>query len=310
MSNPETNGNHPSHSFSTPHDGHPPPLADSKGYTIIEEPYGTKRPLRVILMGAGASAINFLHHLGGLSKHNLSVICYEKNDGVGGTWHENKYPGCACDIPSVNYQYSWRIQTWTKYYSPAEEIDKYLKEIEKDYGWVEKGLIKLNHKVKGACWDETKGIWHIGVQNLKTEEEIYDECEVFINAGGVLNSWKYPDIKGLHDFGGKLMHSAAYDTTFDVTGKKVAVIGAGSSGVQLVSTIQSKVDKLYHWIKSPIWITAGFAQRWAGPDGENFACKRFLPFLHSVANLFKQTHQSRSNTCKTIQKSIWSTESR
>lgn len=100
-----------------------------------------------------------------------------------------------------------------------------------------------------------------------------DAAEFFINAGGVLNNWKWPSIPGLEEFKGKLMHSANYEEGYDLDGKRVAVIGAGSSGVQIVAAIQQKVDKLYHWVRSPIWITAGFAQRWAGRDGANFACK-------------------------------------
>ena len=94
-----------------------------------------------------------------------------------------------------------------------------------------------------------------------------------------MNNWKWPDIPGLHKFKGKLMHSAAYEEGYALEGKKVAVIGAGSSGVQIVSSIQRKVGRLYHWVRSPIWITAGFAQRWAGADGANFACGCLLPFL-------------------------------
>lgn len=85
-----------------------------------------------------------------------------------------------------------------------------------------------------------------------------------------------PDIPGLHDFKGKLMHSAHYEEGYDLSNKRVAVIGAGSSGVQIVAAIQQKVQHLYHWIRSPIWITAGFAQTWAGKNGANFQCKRSL----------------------------------
>lgn len=93
--------------------------------------------------------------------------------------------------------------------------------------------------------------------------------------GGVLNKWKWPTIPGLHDFKGKLMHSARYEEGYDLKGKKVAVIGAGSSGVQIIAAIQKDVDQLYHWIRSPIWITASFGHTWAGRDGANFACKQY-----------------------------------
>jgi cation diffusion facilitator CzcD-associated flavoprotein CzcO len=121
-------------------------------------------------------------------------------------------------------------------------------------------------------WDAKDAVWRFKVRNLETDEVVDDAAEFFINAGGVLNNWKWPDIPGLHDFKGKLMHSAAYQEGISLEGKKVAVIGAGSSGVQIVAGIQRKVERLYHWVRSPIWITAGFAQRWAGEDGANFKC--------------------------------------
>jgi cation diffusion facilitator CzcD-associated flavoprotein CzcO len=87
------------------------------------------------------------------------------------------------------------------------------------------------------------------------------------------SNWKWPDVKGLHSFKGKLMHSAAYEEGYPLDGKRVAVVGAGSSGIQIVATIASSVKKLYSWVRSPTWVTAGFAQRFAGPDGQNFACE-------------------------------------
>lgn len=86
------------------------------------------------------------------------------------------------------------------------------------------------------------------------------------------SNWKWPDIEGLHSFKGKLVHSANYDTTIDLNAKRVAVIGIGSSGIQITSNIASKVKQLYTWVKSPTWITAGFAQKFAGPNGGNFHC--------------------------------------
>jgi len=116
-------------------------------------------------------------------------------------------------------------------------------------------------------------VWRFKVRDLATGEVKDDAAEFFINAGGVLNNWKWPDIPGLRDFKGKLMHSASYDEGYDLDGKRVAVIGAGSSGVQIVARIQPKVQHLYHWVRTPIWITAGFGQTWAGKDGANFECE-------------------------------------
>lgn len=86
------------------------------------------------------------------------------------------------------------------------------------------------------------------------------------------SAWKWPEISGLHDFKGKLFHTAKYDFTTDLKGKRVAVIGSGSSGVQTVAAIYPDVEKMYHWVRNPTWITAGFAQNFAGPGGKNFNC--------------------------------------
>ncbi|KAF3052045.1 hypothetical protein E8E11_003889 [Didymella keratinophila] len=244
------------------------PETDQYGYKIKEQPMGTKRKVKVILMGAGASSLNFFKKAEE-EMEELEMVCYEKNNDVGGTWLENRYPGCACDIPSVNYQFSWKIKLWSHYYSYAPEIWEYLKSIERENDFIRK-YIKLQHQIEHVEWDDQAGLWRLKVRNLITDEVLDDSAEFFINAGGVLNNWKWPDIPGLKSFKGKLMHSAHYEEGYDLTNKRVAVIGAGSSGVQIVAAIQRKVEHLYHWVRSPIWITAGFAQTWAGRNGANF----------------------------------------
>lgn len=254
----------------------PAPDTNEHGYRIKEQPMGTKKRVKVILMGAGASTMNFLKK-GEEEMENLEIVCYEKNNDIGGTWLENRYPGCACDIPSVNYQFSWKIKLWSHYYSYSPEIWEYLKSIERENDFIRK-YIKLQHRIEHVEWDNEAGVWRLKVRNVETNKVINDSAEFFVNAGGVLNNWKWPDIPGLHDFEGKLMHSAHYEEGYNLTGKKVAVIGAGSSGVQIVAAIRHKVEHLYHWIRSPIWITAGFAQTWAGKNGANFRCTLNPPY--------------------------------
>lgn len=170
----------------------------------------------------------------------------------------------------MNYQFTWKIKYWTHYYSYSPEIYQYLKDIYEEHDFINR-FVKLRHQIEHVEWDAEDGLWRFKVKDLETGRSVDDAAEYFINAGGVLNNWKWPDIPGLHSFRGKLMHSAAYDEGYPLEGKKVAVLGAGSSGVQIVSNVIKKVEKLYHWIRSPIWITAGFAQTWAGKDGANFA---------------------------------------
>ncbi|KIV93713.1 hypothetical protein PV10_04908 [Exophiala mesophila] len=242
-------------------------VQDASGYRINEDPYETRRKIRVIHIGAGASGITFAKFAEDRLQ-NVELQIYEKNKDVGGTWLENRYPGCACDIPSASYQFTWeRNPNWSQYYSESPEIWQYFKDVTVKHGLMK--YIKLEHKIAGAYWKPEEGVWEVKVQR-PDGTEFTDTCNVLVNGGGVLNNWKWPEIEGLHSFEGKLTHSANYDTSIVLKDKRVAVIGIGSSGIQITSKIASEVGQLYTWVKTPTWITAGFAQRFAGPNGGNF----------------------------------------
>lgn len=227
-------------------DGFNIPTEDAYGYRIREQPMGTKRPISVILMGCGLASLNFFKQAED-QLSDVKIRCYEKNDDVGGTWYENRYPGCACDIPSVNYQFTWKPKIWTHYYSYAQEIWEYIKEIEQEGDFISK-YVKLRHTIQGAHWDDDAGLWRITIYDLETGRVFEDSAEFFINAGGVLNSWKMPEIPGMDQFQGKIMHTANYEKGYDLKGKNVAVLGAGSSGVQAVTAVQKEANHLYHWV--------------------------------------------------------------
>jgi hypothetical protein len=152
------------------------------------------------------------------------------------------------------------------------------------------GYFQMRHEVVKAEWITDDSQWEITVQPADGPLFV-DRCDVFINAGGVLNAWKWPEIKGLHSFRGALCHTARWPEGLDLKGKKVAIVGSGSSGIQLLATAQPEAEKIYHWISelsldarldgreqvafakslgSPTWITAAFAQKYAGPGGKNF----------------------------------------
>lgn len=159
-------------------------VENDHSYKVLEQPIGTKRHIRIITIGAGASGLNLIRTLR-LHLSNYSHVVYESNPQVGGTWYENRYPGCRCDIPSHNYQFSWRPNPeWSSFFSPAEEIGEYLCRIceEEDMG----KEIRLSHKVVGASWDDGEGVWRVKVLNLETNEEFEDFGHVLINAGGIL----------------------------------------------------------------------------------------------------------------------------
>lgn len=236
-------------------------------YKILETPSRANRRLKVITIGAGASALNFAHEVS-ISDLDIDLVCYEKNPEIGGTWFENKYPGCACDIPSVNYQLSWAPGVWSSYYSTAPEILAYFKKVADDYGL--RRYIRLSHKIVEAKWDEQSQEWLVKVEEIQTGRVFDDRCNVLINASGVLNKWKWPAIKGRETFKGHMLHSANWDDSVELKGKKVAVIGGGSSAVQIVPNIQPIVGSMKCFIRSTSWVTAGFGQRFAGKDGKNF----------------------------------------
>jgi cation diffusion facilitator CzcD-associated flavoprotein CzcO len=240
---------------------------DFEGYRISEQPLHTKRHLRIVCVGAGAAGLQIAYKAE-RALENIDLQIYEKNSDVGGTWLENRYPGCTCDIPSHSYQFTWaRNPNWSRFYSSSEEIWQYFKDISTKYD-LEK-YVQLKTTVESAIWDEESGKWKLRILG-PDGKEVDDQCDILISGSGVLNSWKYPNIPGLDLFRGKLMHSAKWDSTYDLSGKRVAVIGGGSSAVQVIPNIQATVGKLYAFLRSPVWITTGFGAKYAGPGGTNF----------------------------------------
>ncbi|KIW95433.1 uncharacterized protein Z519_04017 [Cladophialophora bantiana CBS 173.52] len=241
----------------------------ARGYFIsdhmINEP--PNKSLKVILIGAGAAGIDFLHHAPtALKGLNVDIVCYEKNEEIGGTCTDR-----VRDIPSASYQFAWRPNPeWKSYYSGAKHIWQYLKTIVDEEGMMR--YIKLGVAVTGAVWQDEKSKWIVRLSRSDQDEisEWTEECDVLVSGTGFLNAWKWPAIPGLETFKGKIFHSAKYEEGFDLKAKRVAVIGSGSSGVQIVATIYQDVSKLYTWVRTPTWITAGFAQKYAGENGANF----------------------------------------
>ncbi|KAI0008903.1 FAD/NAD(P)-binding domain-containing protein [Xylariaceae sp. FL0662B] len=221
-------------------------------YSILEKPLGAAKHVRVVGIGAGASGINMIRTLRN-NMTNYEHVIYEKNNSIGGTWHENRYPGCRCDVPSHNYQFSWRPNPeWSNFFSPAAEIEAYLNRVCEEEHMLD--LIKTRRQVVGAWWDEARGLWDLSILNLETGETFRDQATFVVDASGILNNWKWPDIPNLKGFRGDLIHTASWPKGFDYTNKAVAVIGNGSSGIQLLPTIQPDVGKLYHFIRTPTWV--------------------------------------------------------
>ena len=223
-------------------------MTDSS-YKTVEEVMGAGRPIRIIVIGAGASGLNVIRNTK-VHMKNVELQVYEKNGVVSGTWFENSYPGCACDIPSHNYQYSWEPNpSWSEYYASQKEIRAYLEKAATKHGLLP--YINFGQKMAGATWHEEEGVWKFKVEDVRSGAMTEDYGHIFINASGYLNNWKWPEIQGLHTFKGPILHSGAWDTSVDLKDKNVAVIGYGSSGIQLVTAIQPIVKKLTTFIRGP-----------------------------------------------------------
>jgi cation diffusion facilitator CzcD-associated flavoprotein CzcO len=152
---------------------------------------GKKPPFKIIMMGAGAAGIDFLHHAPAAlvaehnnnNNNNVSIKCFDKNADVGGTWYENRYPGCACDGPSASYQFPWRPNPdWSRFYSGAREIWQYLKGIVMDEGLMK--YIQLETEIKRAVWNDERSKWVLLVERTDGSAQWEEECDVFLNGTG------------------------------------------------------------------------------------------------------------------------------
>ncbi|KAF2494592.1 FAD/NAD(P)-binding domain-containing protein [Lophium mytilinum] len=240
---------------------------DHVAYALSQIPLGTRRALKVIAVGAGFSGLSIAREVEVGSLQNVSLTVFEKNASVGGTWYENRYPGYVCDIPIHNYQFSWApYPHFPSYYAAGEAIHQYMEDVADQHHL--RKYIKTSHKVVGAKWIEERQKWQ--VQVVQTDGAPFvEECDVFLNATGCFNDWKWPNIAGREKYRGELLHSASWPKSTNLAGKTVALIGNGSTGVQILPAILDQVEKVYVFIRSKTWITAGFAQKYAGPNGTN-----------------------------------------
>ncbi|KAH7089682.1 cyclohexanone monooxygenase [Paraphoma chrysanthemicola] len=234
------------------------PSAVKEPYRVSDQPNGRLSKIKAICIGAGASGLYLAYSMERRMK-NYELTVYEKNNDIGGTWLENRYPGCACDVPAHIYTYTFRPNPrWSSYFAGSKDIYQYFKDFEQEYKL--NRYIQFNHVVTSAIWDDEKCIYNVTVKN-SNGELIHDWCHVLINGSGVLNAWKWPDIPGLSTFKGHLLHSAAWDDNINLEGKQVAVIGTGSSGIQITPIVQKKAAHLDVFIRSPTWVVPNLVER-------------------------------------------------
>jgi cation diffusion facilitator CzcD-associated flavoprotein CzcO len=172
---------------------------------------------------------------------------FERAADVGGTWRDNSYPGCACDVQSHLYSFSFALNPdWSRNYSPQPEIWDYLRRCARDFGVLSR--VSFEHEVRASVWDEEARLWRI-----ETSRGVYTAA-VLVMAAGALSEPAYPNLPGLESFEGRAFHSARWAHDYDLTGRRVAVVGTGASAIQFVPRIQPRAGRLYVFQRTPPWI--------------------------------------------------------
>ena len=216
--------------------------------------------LRTIIIGAGMAGL-----LAGIKlkeRGDTDFTIYEKGDSVGGTWRENSYPGLTCDVPAHSYAYSFALNPeWSAYFAPGPEIRDYFRSVAERYGLYDH--IRFDTEVERCDWRD--GTWCI-----RTKDGREDWGDVLVAATGVLHHPRYPDIAGLDSFAGPCFHSARWDHSVDLDGKRVGLIGAGSTGVQIVTALADRVASLVQFQRSAQWIMPSSDLRYSEEDQRAF----------------------------------------
>lgn len=188
--------------------------------------------------------------------HNFIIV--EKSSGVGGTWNDNKYPGCCCDVWSMLYSYSFEQNPdWTREYPGQEEILNYLQNVAHKYKLYK--YIRFNTSVESAVWDAAASRWKIDVRVTGGKDAEFNpaytiEADFLVSAVGQLNQPMYPEIEGLGDFKGKVVHSARWDWSYSTEGKRIGVIGNGATAAQIIPEILPASASVTIYQRSPNWV--------------------------------------------------------
>ena len=198
-----------------------------------------------IVVGAGISGIAAAYQMNKAGYHDYIVL--EKASRVGGTWRDNNYPGCGCDVPSAVYSFSFSPSyKWSHLFAKQPEILNYLEEVATKFDLNKN--IEFNNELISAKWDESKNIW-----NLETSKGSYQAKTVVFTTGPITEP-SMPKIKGIETFKGEMFHSARWNHDYDLTGKRIAVIGTGASAIQFVPQVQPLAKELLVFQRTAPWV--------------------------------------------------------
>jgi cation diffusion facilitator CzcD-associated flavoprotein CzcO len=200
--------------------------------------------VRALVIGAGFAGLGTSI---ALQRAGVDHVVLERADDLGGTWRDNRYPGCKCDVPSHLYSFSFALNPeWSSTYSPQSEIWAYLRRCAERFGVLPR--IRFGAEVREACWDERDQRWHVETSVGRWT------ADVVVAATGGLSVPSVPDLPGLDRFAGTVFHSARWDDGHALDRERVAVIGTGASAVQIVPEIQPRVGRLLLFQRTPAWV--------------------------------------------------------
>ncbi|MET9426785.1 NAD(P)/FAD-dependent oxidoreductase [Streptomyces sp. NPDC003036] len=209
---------------------------------------GQHEHVRVAVIGSGFGGLGAAVRL--RREGITDFVVLERADSVGGTWRDNSYPGCACDVPSHLYSFSFAPNPdWPRTFSGQRHIRAYLEHVTDTFGL--RPHLRFRHEVTMMTWDNDALRWRIETTRGTLT------ADVVVSATGPLSDPKIPDIPGLASFeesGGRVFHSARWDHDYDLAGKRVAVIGTGASAIQIVPSIQPEVGRLTLFQRTPAWV--------------------------------------------------------
>jgi len=199
---------------------------------------------RVVVVGTGFSGLAAAVRL---KQRGTEFVVLEKADEIGGTWRDNTYPGCRCDVPSPLYSFSFAPNpNWSELFSPQPEIKAYLRDTAERFDLLP--FIRFGTALEDAAWDEELGRWV-----LQTSAGPLT-CDLFVAGTGPFDEPRLPDIDGLASFDGVVMHSARWDHDVELRGKRVAVIGTGASAVQFLPHVQRRAAQVHLFQRTAAWV--------------------------------------------------------
>jgi cation diffusion facilitator CzcD-associated flavoprotein CzcO len=200
----------------------------------------------VVIVGAGFGGIGAAIQLNRLGYDNIVIV--ERESDLGGTWHVNRYPGLTVDIPSTTYSYWFEPNPyWSRLFAPGAELKRYAEHVADKYDV--RRYMRFNTTVEGARWDEDAQAWRIALAGGETLS-----AQFLIAATGFLCQPRTPDIPGVETFSGRILHTADWDDSYSCEGRRIAVIGTGSTGVQVIPELAKEVAELTVYQRTPIWV--------------------------------------------------------